>query len=180
MKHRQIAELCEYNHPNNIAMITTGKTKVALNKIPLFAKALNIDEGYLFGMALKEYDPVVYRLLQTTSMIVSPSERQIIDQFREVINQEHIVITERSGKLLTAAFEQIKRDNALIEASNQEEEEEQDPLDDLPELSDDDLLEQQISEALDHTTEFDDEVAAELDAAEHQSKHVADYWEESK
>ena len=179
-KHREIAEMCEYNHPNNIAMITTGKSKVALNKIPLFAKALAVDEGYLFGLALKEYDPTVFKLLQRNSIIVSHAEKEMIEEFRAVIENEHIIITERSGKLLKSAFEQIKRDNELIEASNMEELEEALFVAELPKRDSDDIFEQQIGEALDQPVNYDDEVAAELDGIELQSKKVAEYWDEKK
>ena len=185
MKHRELATLCEYKHPNNIAMITTGKSKVALNKIPLFAEALNLDEGFLFNMALKEYDPIVHQLLQRNSIIVSNSERVLIEEFKAAVGGiEHVVITKRSRKLLKAAFSAIAQDNRLLEFSDKDEKDEainkifpelnQIPTELLEEQVGDELSEEQLD--IFDETDISEEVAADLEDKEIQSAEISNYW----
>jgi transcriptional regulator with XRE-family HTH domain len=54
---REIAAEVGYDKPNMISMLKTGDTKVPLEKIPLLAKALNVDPAHLFRLALEQYWP---------------------------------------------------------------------------------------------------------------------------
>lgn len=54
---RQIAAEIGYDKPNMISMFKRGETKVPLDKIPQLAKALGVDAGHLFRLALEQYWP---------------------------------------------------------------------------------------------------------------------------
>lgn len=50
----EIAAEAGYTTPNNIAMLKSGATKLALNRVPLLAKALDCDAAFLFRLALQQ------------------------------------------------------------------------------------------------------------------------------
>ncbi len=52
---REIASEIGYEKPNMISMFKRGEVKVPLDKIPLLAKALHVDPGHLFRLALEQY-----------------------------------------------------------------------------------------------------------------------------
>ncbi len=52
---REIAVEIGYDKPNMISMFKRGEAKVPLEKIPLLAKALGVDAGHLFRLALEQY-----------------------------------------------------------------------------------------------------------------------------
>lgn len=54
---REIANEIGYYKPNMISMFKRGEAKVPLEKIPQLAKALNVDAGHLFRLALEQYWP---------------------------------------------------------------------------------------------------------------------------
>ena len=54
---REIANEIGYDKPNMISMFKRGEAKVPLDKIPQLAKALGVDAGHLFRLALEQYWP---------------------------------------------------------------------------------------------------------------------------
>ena len=56
-KQTQIAEEVGFEKPNVITMIKQGKTKVPINKIGKFAKALEVDPIFFMKMVFTEYMP---------------------------------------------------------------------------------------------------------------------------
>lgn len=54
---REIAKEIGYDNPNVLSMMKHGETKVPLEKIPAFAKALNVDPGNLLRLGLEQYWP---------------------------------------------------------------------------------------------------------------------------
>ena len=54
---REIAGEIGYESPNLISMFKRGEARVPLDKIPLLAKALYVDPGHLFRLALQQYWP---------------------------------------------------------------------------------------------------------------------------
>jgi transcriptional regulator with XRE-family HTH domain len=55
MSQEELAEAVGYTGRSAIARIESGRNKVSLDKIPLFAKALHTSEEQLLGMSHKEY-----------------------------------------------------------------------------------------------------------------------------
>lgn len=60
---REIADEIGYDKPNMISMFKRGETKVPLDKIPQLAKALGVDAGHLFRLALEQYWPDQAKLI---------------------------------------------------------------------------------------------------------------------
>ncbi len=60
---RQIAAEIGYDKPNMISMFKRGEAKVPLDKIPQLAKALGVDAGHLFRLALEQYWPGEAKLI---------------------------------------------------------------------------------------------------------------------
>lgn len=50
MSQEELAEAVGYTGRSAITRIETGRNKVSLDKIPLFAKALHTTEAYILGM----------------------------------------------------------------------------------------------------------------------------------
>lgn len=60
----EIAAEAGYANPNNITMIKQGLTKLAINKVPALAKALEINPAELMVMTLEEYTPEILEVMQ--------------------------------------------------------------------------------------------------------------------
>lgn len=57
---RDIAEMVGYNNQNMITMIKQGTAKVALDRVPALAEALEVDGAVVMRMALEQFhDPQV-------------------------------------------------------------------------------------------------------------------------
>ena len=54
-----------------------GHSKMAVNKIPLFAKALDIDECFFLDLVLGEYEPELYELIKRNFKGVNKLEKNI-------------------------------------------------------------------------------------------------------
>jgi hypothetical protein len=84
-QQKEIADELNYEKPNVITMFKQGTTKVPINKIPAFAKALGVDPVHFLKLALAEYMPetweVISSVLNTQSM-VSEHEMKILDIVR--------------------------------------------------------------------------------------------------
>lgn len=63
-----IAEEVEYSS-NMISMISQGRSKLPINKVVPFAKALGIDPVFLFRLVLGEYSPTTLEVIDQLKMI---------------------------------------------------------------------------------------------------------------
>lgn len=54
---REIAQEIGYEKPNMISMFKRGEAKVPFDKIPALAKALHVDPGHLFRLAVEQQWP---------------------------------------------------------------------------------------------------------------------------
>ena len=61
----EIAEKLGYDKPNIITMFKQGKTKIPMNKIAPLAKVLGIDPVHLLRMAMLEYSPETWEVLES-------------------------------------------------------------------------------------------------------------------
>ena len=69
--HR-IAKECGFPMPNVLSMIRKGQTKVPLTRIPALARSLDLDERALFEIAVQEYQPDLWSMLDALYGISSP------------------------------------------------------------------------------------------------------------
>jgi len=89
-KQTEIAEEVGFEKPNVITMIKQGKTKVPINKIGSFAKALEVDPVFFMKMVLGEYMPDLLEAITTITNqpIITANELEFIEVIRtaKVVN----------------------------------------------------------------------------------------------
>lgn len=83
---REIASQAGYNNPNMIALIKKGDAKVALDRIPRLAEALEVEPSMLMRLAFeqfyeKETADEFFRLMSRGG--VTRNEQKILDVIRE-------------------------------------------------------------------------------------------------
>lgn len=64
LSQRTIADRIGYPNANVISMMKNGVTKVPIDRIPQLAKVCGVDERTFLEIALSEYHPAVWRVLQ--------------------------------------------------------------------------------------------------------------------
>ena len=103
---KEIAEAVGYKNQNMITMLKLGHVKLALDRVPAMAKALNIDPLDLFKIALTQfYDDQAVRLL--TEIIesgVSPVEKKILRIVRDASGDDTPTLTPEREKALAELF----------------------------------------------------------------------------
>ena len=92
---KDIAEIVGYNTPNMITMIKLGDTKVALDRVALLAKALEVDPANLFKLAMEQfYSPeTVKTIFAYFGEIVSANESEIIGAIRKASDNSDPALT---------------------------------------------------------------------------------------
>lgn len=76
----EIAERLGYDKPNIITMFKQGKTKIPMNKIAPLAKVLGIDPVHLLRMAMLEYSPETWEVLESLlgQRMISETEQRVL------------------------------------------------------------------------------------------------------
>lgn len=83
---KDIAAELNYDKPNIITMIKQGKTKIPMDKITEFAKALEVDQIHFLRIVMREYWPRTWAALEETigsHRLVSESEVKLLEIIRE-------------------------------------------------------------------------------------------------
>ncbi|CDL81070.1 helix-turn-helix domain-containing protein [Xenorhabdus szentirmaii] len=84
----QIAEEVGYSAHNNISMLKSGKMLFPPEKIPAFAKALNLDEGVLFRVVMQTRYPDIFGIYIRNSDVLSADEAQVLNAYRKFRGSE--------------------------------------------------------------------------------------------
>jgi transcriptional regulator with XRE-family HTH domain len=108
---REIAQEIGYEKPNMISMFKRGEAKVPLDKIPLLAKALNVDPAHLLRMALQQYNPEFYKVIGQildNKDIVSDNEIAVIKELRKLTGERDVTLTGDLKKKLRECFKGFK------------------------------------------------------------------------
>lgn len=61
---QQIAEEIGYDRGSVIGLVRVGAVKLPLEKVPAFARAMNVDVAELCRLALEEYSPMALKLMR--------------------------------------------------------------------------------------------------------------------
>jgi transcriptional regulator with XRE-family HTH domain len=87
---REIAAEIGYEKANMISMFKRGEVRVPLDKIPLLAKALHVDPGHLFRLALEQYWPSLGEtIVSVFGRTVTANEEEIlIKPWREATKKQ--------------------------------------------------------------------------------------------
>lgn len=90
---KEIARELGYDKPNIITMFKQGSTKVPLNKIAPLARILGIDAIHLLRMAMLEYQPETWNVLEQIMgrQVVTDSEAFIVDLVRQAAGDRAVV-----------------------------------------------------------------------------------------
>ncbi|TXT26298.1 MAG: hypothetical protein FD131_4233 [Rhodocyclaceae bacterium] len=82
----EISQLCGFENANVMTMIKTGKTKLPINRIGPFAKALEVDPAYLLRLVLSEYLPDTWQAIEAVMQtpILSRNEADLICKYRRI------------------------------------------------------------------------------------------------
>lgn len=80
---KEIAEEIGYERPNMLSMIKNGDAKLPLEKVPVLAKAINVDAAFLFRLALEQYWPEQQEAIAAVfGEVTTANERALIRKVR--------------------------------------------------------------------------------------------------
>lgn len=118
---KEIAEEVKYDKPNIITMFKQGKTRVSINKVPAFAKALGVDEVHFLRLTMSEYMPETWEVIESVlgDSILSESERDLVKLLRETTGGVELgPRTQEEREEFVAMVEKWrKREEALLDAA---------------------------------------------------------------
>lgn len=102
----EIANAAGYPNPNMITMVKNGSSKLALDRVPSMAKALECDPAYLMGLALEQAvgDPAAQAITEIFGTPVTANELGWLEAIREASNHSDPRITSRSLATVRAIF----------------------------------------------------------------------------
>jgi hypothetical protein len=114
-KQMDIAREAEFNKPNIISMIKQGKTKVPIEKIGKFAKAIEVDPTHLFKLCMAEYQPEAWTEIQKffDQPILTMNEIEILEAVRSARVENPRLRTEEERQRIINAIDTLKPDNAV-------------------------------------------------------------------
>lgn len=119
---KDIAEEMGYTKPNIITMFKQGKTKIPVNKVPAFAKAIGVDQIHMLRLVMNEYMEDTWGVIELLlgGNLLSASERSVIDLLRKESEGLDIAPeTEEERLELSKLFQKMKeRKSKLVEASS--------------------------------------------------------------
>jgi hypothetical protein len=105
VKQTDIASALGYDKPNLVTMFKQGKTKVPLDKVPKFAKVLEIDPKMLLRKWMSEYDPAMLKMIEDYfGDIITKNERAILDEIRRLSNGSDPHISNVRGRVALENF----------------------------------------------------------------------------
>jgi transcriptional regulator with XRE-family HTH domain len=91
---REIAAAIGYEKPNILSMFKSGDAKIPLDKIPKFAKALNVDAAFLFRLAIQQYwADDLDTVAEIFGTVLTKNERDLIEYVRHVSKEEDPPLT---------------------------------------------------------------------------------------
>jgi len=81
---KDIAEALGYENANIVSMFKKGLTKVPIEKVPALAKALHLDPAHLLMLAMREYMPEAFAVIQATlGHTITKNEFELVSEVRK-------------------------------------------------------------------------------------------------
>ena len=88
LTQREIAQQAGLPKPNVLSMMKTGETKVPLNRIPALAEACGVDAASFIRIAMTEYHPEIWRVLETEfGANLTEDEEKLVEGWRYLTEQ---------------------------------------------------------------------------------------------
>lgn len=102
----QIAAEAGFNNPNFLSMIKNGSSKLALDRVPALAKALECDAALLFRMALDQHDSPTTEtaLRQIFRAVVTENEAVWLEELRDASDNSDPALTTRARAAIRGIF----------------------------------------------------------------------------
>ena len=102
----QIASEAGFPNPNMVTMIKTGATKLALDRVPSMARALECDPAFLLRLALEQAqgDTAAQVLVEIFGTPVTANELGWLQEIREASGNTDPRMTNRSLAAIRAIF----------------------------------------------------------------------------
>lgn len=112
-KQKEISEELGYEKPNIITMFKQGQTRLPIPKVPLMAKALDVDPVYLLRVVMEEYEPETWAVIESLiGGAPSTSEREVLATFRSICGKRDVKPTPEEKKELAEMFKGWKKKRA--------------------------------------------------------------------
>ncbi|WP_335947715.1 XRE family transcriptional regulator [Salipiger bermudensis] len=102
----QIASEAGFQNPNIVTMIKQGSSKLAIDRVPSMAKALDCDPAYLMRLALEqaEGDTAAQAIIEVFGTPVTANELGWVEAIRELSDHTDPRLTTRSRAALRTMF----------------------------------------------------------------------------
>lgn len=102
----QIAAEAGFNNPNFLSMIKNGTSKLALDRVPALAKALECDAAYLFRLALDQLDSPTTEtaIRQIFRAVVTENEAAWLEELRDASDNSDPTLTTRARAAIRGIF----------------------------------------------------------------------------
>jgi len=102
----QIASEVGYTNPNMVTMIKNGASKLALDRVPSMARALECDPAYLMRLALEQAvgDTAAQAIIEIHGTPITENELVWLEEIRDASNNKNPRLTIRSRAALRAIF----------------------------------------------------------------------------
>lgn len=83
---KEVANEAGYTKANFLSMMKTGVTKVPIDKVPALARACGVDAKHFLRLALNEYMPDTWEVIQDTlnTDMLTKDEQDVLNAYRKV------------------------------------------------------------------------------------------------
>ncbi len=104
---KEIAREAGFPNPNILSMIKSGDAKLALDRVPALAKALDTDERHLFLLAFQQpgNETALAALERIIGTVLTKNELSWIEELRDASGRADPPLTARARKTLRGLFE---------------------------------------------------------------------------
>lgn len=112
-KQLEIAEEVGFPKPNIITMIKQGKTKLPLDKVGKFAKAIEVDPIHLFKLCMQEYMPDTWKEIERMidQPVLTTNELEFVEIIREANVTNPRLHTDDQRRKFREFVESLRSDN---------------------------------------------------------------------
>lgn len=102
----EIANEAGFKNPNMVTMVKLGSTKLALDRVPSMARALECDPAFLMRLALEQAvgDTAAQAILDIFGTAVTANERAWLEEIRDASGNSDPRMTSRSSAALRSIF----------------------------------------------------------------------------
>lgn len=111
----EIAQMVGFEKPNVITMIKQGKTKLPLERLGKFSKAIEVDSVYLYKLCMMEYFPDTWAAIEEVigQPVLTKNELKIIETIRKAgVDNPKILPGQQEADFIRYINTNLKSDNS--------------------------------------------------------------------